>query len=331
MKLAAGELRPLMAALGESRGLLSKREIRAAARELGPAAGAIQNGDDTAALPDPDGGYTLFAAEGMFPGFVQAEPFFAGLCAVLANVNDIAAMGGRARAIVDVLWAGEQAEQTREVLAGLRAGSLLFGVPIVGGHTGRSTGGAYLSAAVLGKARRLISGFAARPGQRVLACIDLAGRFRDDTANFDALNRTEPQLVRARLELLPQLAEAGLVGAGKDISMAGLLGTLLMLLETSGCGAQLDLAAVPAPEAAVGQARRWLEAFPSYGFLLSVEPRHVGQIVDRFAALGVAAAPIALVTEERTLDVNYGGETVRYWDLTRETLMGFGCSSRSSS
>jgi len=324
MKLAPAELRPLMAALRETRGLTSKREIQAAARLLGSSAGAIRNGDDAAALPDPDGGYTLFAAEGMHPGFVQAEPFFAGLCAVLTNVNDIAAMGGRSRAIVDVLWAGEEAEQTRDILEGLAAGARLFGVPIVGGHTGRGAGGACLCAAVLGKARRLISGFAALPGQHVLACIDLAGRFRGDTANFDALDSVEPQIVRERLELLPQLAEAGLVGAGKDISMAGLLGTLLMLLETSGCGAELDLAAVPAPGAALGQARRWLEAFPSYGFLLTAQEQHIPEIVDRFAALDVVAAPIAQLTPTRSLDIAYAGESVRYWDLTRENLMGFG-------
>jgi selenophosphate synthetase-related protein len=127
--------------------------------------------------------------------------------------------------------------------------------------------------------------------------------------------------------LLPQLAEAGLVGAGKDISMAGLLGTLVMLLETSGCGAELDLERVPAPAAALGQARRWLEAFPSFGFLLAVEPEHIGHIIDRFAALGVVAAPIAELTRARNLDITYAGETVRYWDLARENLMGFGNES----
>ena len=324
MKLAQGELAPLVAALREARGVTSKREIQAAARALGPASGAIANGDDAAALPDPDGGYTLFAAEGMHPDFVQAEPYFAGLCAVLTNVNDIAAMGGRPRAIVDVLWAGDQAEQTRKLLAGLAEGARLFGVPIVGGHTGRIAGGACLCAAVLGKARRLISGFAARPGQQILACVDLAGRFRGETANFDALDSVEPGIHRERLELLPQLAEAGLVTAGKDISMAGLLGTLLMLLETSGCGAELDLASVPAPEQAEGQARRWLEAFPSYGFLLAAEPEHVPEICDRFAALGIVATAVARVTRELVLDVEYAGERARYWDMTRDILMGFG-------
>ena len=35
--------------------------------------------------------------------------------------------------------------------------------------------------------------------------------------------------------------------AAKDVSMAGIAGTLGMLAEASGCGAVLDVAAVPRP------------------------------------------------------------------------------------
>jgi uncharacterized protein len=326
MKLACHTLQPLLAALREGRGLAGKREIRPAARHFGGRQAGIQNGDDAAALLDPDGGYTLLAAEGMQPTFIDGEPWFAGLCAVLTNVNDIAAMGGRSRAIVDVLWASDSAEHTERLFAGLAAGAELFGVPIVGGHTGRSPAGATLSAAVLGKAKRLITSFDARPGHRVMACIDLGGRFRGDRPYFDGLTGGDPALARARLEVLPQLAEAGLAPAGKDISMAGLLGTLLMLLETSGCGARLDLKAVPAPACAESEPKRWLESFPSFGFLLAVEPEHVAEVTARFAAVDVTAVEIATVDDTRALDVTYEGESLRYWDLACEPLMGFSSS-----
>jgi uncharacterized protein len=324
MKLASHTLRPLVAALREGRGLSGKREIRSAARAFGCDPGGILNGDDAAALPDPEGGYTLLAAEGMQPSFVESEPWFAGLCAVLTNVSDIAAMGGRSRAIVDVLLASESSSHTDQILEGLQAGAELFGVPIVGGHTGRSAAGACLSAAVLGKAQRLITSFDARPGQQIMACIDLSGKYRGDRPHFDGLTGGDAALARARLDVLPQLAEAGLVSAGKDISMAGLVGTLLMLLETSGRGARLDLTAVPAPACAEAEPKRWLESFPSFGYLLSVEPAHVAEVTARFAAVGVTASAIATVDDTRALDIEYEGESVRYWDLSRESLMGFG-------
>jgi AIR synthase-related protein len=324
MRLAPRTFQPLIAALQESRGVAGKRVIRSAVRAFGRDHAGIQNGDDAAALPDPDGGFTLLAAEGMQPSFVDSEPWFAGLCAVLTNVSDIAAMGGRSRAIVDVLLASDSSAHTDRVLEGLQAGAEMFGVPIVGGHTGRSAAGACLSAAVLGKAQRLITSFDARPGQKVMACIDLSGKYRGDRPHFDGLTGGDAKLARARLEVLPQLAEAGLVSAGKDISMAGLVGTLLMLLETSGCGAQLDLAAIPAPACADAEPKRWLEAFPSFGYLLSVEPEHVAEVTARFAAVGVTASVIATVDDTRALEVSYEGESARYWDLSRESLMGFG-------
>jgi uncharacterized protein len=327
MNLSGHPLPELVAALRRSRALRAKQDIQRVARALGKHAGTIQNGDDAAVLPDDDG-YTLIAAEGMLPSFVQAEPWFAGFCAVMTNISDIAAMGGRPRAIVDVLFAGRDEAQTEAVLAGLGAGAALFGVPIVGGHTGRSGELPYLSAAIVGKARRLITSFAARPGDVLLACVDLRGGFRALGDNFDAVSGRQPEAIRAQLALLPELAEAGLVHAGKDISMAGLLGTLLMLLETSGCGALLDLQAVPAPPEACRQPLRWLSAFPSYGYLLAVRPEHVTQVSERFAAHGVSAAAVAQLRAGHTLELTYRGETHAYWDLSREALLGFGARAQ---
>ncbi len=49
--------------------------------------------------------------------------------------------------------------------------------------------------------------------------------------------------------------------AAKDVSMAGIVGTTGMLAEASGCGAELDVAAIPRP-ADVG-AGDWLTCFSS--------------------------------------------------------------------
>jgi hypothetical protein len=53
--------------------------------------------------------------------------------------------------------------------------------------------------------------------------------------------------------------------AAKDVSMAGLVGTLGMLAEASGTGAVLDVAAVPRPASAT--AGDWLTCFPGFGLL----------------------------------------------------------------
>ncbi|TMV80122.1 AIR synthase, partial [Thioclava sp. BHET1] len=75
-------------------------------------------GDDAAVLPRASG-YDLLAGEGFIPAFVAEDPWFAGWCAVMVNLSDIAAMGGRASAILDQVWATDAA-QAAPLLAGLR-------------------------------------------------------------------------------------------------------------------------------------------------------------------------------------------------------------------
>jgi selenophosphate synthetase-related protein len=178
-----------------------------------------------------------------------------------------------------------------------------------------------LAVAVLGRANRIISGAAARPGHTLLVAVDLGGSFRLPGA-FDAATHRSNAELRARIALLPELAEAGLVHAGKDISMAGLCGTLLMMNELSGTGAVLDLGRVPAPEGV--DAERWLTAFPSFGFVLAVEPHAVASVCARFDAAGVVCAPVGEVTSSTRLELVHGNERAVYWDLAEAPLTGFG-------
>jgi hypothetical protein len=53
--------------------------------------------------------------------------------------------------------------------------------------------------------------------------------------------------------------------AAKDVSMAGIVGTAGMLAEASGCGAVLDVAAIPRPSQAL--MADWLTCFPGFAML----------------------------------------------------------------
>jgi AIR synthase-related protein len=326
MKIEQGSLEALARELRGRAELDLKRDIQLAARAFGrttnsawfASSSAILNGDDAAALPDGEG-YVLFAAEGMRAEFLAADPWFCGFCSVMVNLNDIAAMGGRPWAITDVLFMGSG--ENERVLEGMVAASEAFGVPIVGGHTSRVAGNSFLAVSVLGKARRLISGHAARVGQELIVAVDLRGAFRGLGGNFNAATTASAEQLRRQLALLPELAEAGLVSAGKDISMAGVCGSLLMMLETSHVGASLDLGKLPAPPGV--EAFRWLNAFPSFGFVLSVDSSAVAEVCARFEAAGIACAAVGEVTADPRLELRYGKERALYWDLA-EPLTGFG-------
>src|SRR6202044_4063577 len=86
--------------------------------------------------------------EGFISALVDVDPWFAGWCGVMVNLSDVAAMGGRPLAVVDVVWA-EGEEGAKAVLDGLRAAAAAYGVPIVGGHTNLHNRERHLAVAVL--------------------------------------------------------------------------------------------------------------------------------------------------------------------------------------
>jgi uncharacterized protein len=317
----------LIAELRASRGIAHKRDISDVAALLPTAPEGIRLGDDAAAIPDGEG-YLLFAAEGFLNEFVEAEPWFAGWCGVMVNVSDICAMGGRPLAVVDAVWSRD-GERARPILAGLREAASAYGVPLVGGHTNnRNPRGEQLSVAILGRAQRLLTSFDAAPGDHLLAAIDLRGRYHEPYAYWDASTGPAIDLGRLRgdLELLPALAEAGLCRAGKDISMGGLIGTVLMLLECSGLGAVIDLSAVPRPPDA--PLSRWLCSFPSYGFLLAVAPAHVAAVCSHFRRRDIACAEIGVCDGSGLVRFAAAGEPpALFWDLRREPLIGMGAGA----
>lgn len=314
----------LLTEVAERSGLSAKADIARVTSEL-PAlpVGWHANGDDSAAIPDGDG-YQLLAIEGFINGFVDQDPWFAGWCGVMVNISDIAAMGGRPVAVVNALWDSE-AEHAAQIMAGMSAAAETFGVPIVGGHTNLATAQAQLAVAILGRAQRLLSSYSARPGQHLIAAIDLRGEFRRPFLNWNCATTAPAQRLREDLAVLPQLAESGVVCAAKDISQAGILGTALMLLECSGVAATIDLQQLPKPEHV--DWLEWLCAFPSYGYLLSCDDAHLDSVLAQFRDRNIAAQRIGKLHSGHQLTVQYGTQTSVFRDLKAAPLMGFGETS----
>ncbi|SDE19189.1 hypothetical protein SAMN05444679_118144 [Variovorax sp. CF079] len=319
-------LAEIVAELRASRGFAHKRDISDIVSALGQAlpGGAadlsqvVPLGDDCAAIPDGQGGYLLFAIEGLVEDFIERMPWFAGYCAVMVNVSDIYAMGGRPTAVVDALWSAGM-DPADQMLKGMAEASAKYAVPIVGGHSNNRSTRPQLAVAILGRARKLLTSFSARPGDQLVMAVDLRGAYEEPFPYWNASTRAPAARLRGDLELLPQLAEAGLCDAAKDISMAGAVGTALMLLECSQTGAVIDLDAMPRPAGV--PLLRWLSSFPSYGFILSVRPEKLAGVLARFAARDLACAVVGDVNDTRTLVLKQGAERELFWDLNRDAFI----------
>jgi len=323
----------LTAALLRGRGLTHKRDISevvGALQRALPSVGhgatqAVPIGDDCAAIADGDG-FLLFAIEGFVQDFVARLPWFAGYCGVMVNVSDIYAMGGRPIAVVDALWS-RGTETSQPLLEGLTTASARYGVPIVGGHTNQQSAQGQLAVAILGRARKLLTSFNARPGDCLVMAIDLRGGYEEPHLYWNASTHAPAERLRADLEVLPGLSEDGLCDAAKDISMAGAIGTTLMLLECSQVGAVIEIDAIPRPDVDTpakpkgASLLRWLQAFPSYGFVLSVRPEQVDAVLQRFADRDIASAVVGTVTHDPQVLLRHNGDTSLLWDVSTQALI----------
>jgi putative N-acetyltransferase (TIGR04045 family) len=225
--------------------------------------GAGWVGDDAAPVPGSD---LVAACDAILPAMVERDPEWAGWCGVLVNVNDLAAMGATPVGLLDALGARDAAHAA-SVLVGVRKAAAAYGVPVLGGHTQLGVPAA-LAITALGRADTPVPGGGGRPGHQIRLTIDVGGGWRPGYAGrqWDSTSSRSTSELRAMQSMVAVARPA----AAKDVSMAGIAGTLGMLAEASGCAAVLDVSAVPRPaEAAMGD---WLTCFPGFGMLTTTAP-----------------------------------------------------------
>lgn len=309
------DVHALAAAVRDLPALHAKRDLQLV-RRLGP----VGDGDDGALVAHGEE-WIVLCGEAILPAFVAAQPRAAGASAVVTNVSDVRAMGGRPLAILDMLVSPDEAH-AEQVLEGLAWAAELLGVEVVGGHL--TIGGpASLSATCTGIARKPLRSAAAQPGDVLLGAFCLEGRYMSDENDFfTSLRDRAPQRLRTDGDALVEVAEKGLCRAARDVSMPGAAGSLLQLLEAAGCGAVLVADRLPRPDGVC--AERWLRTFPSFGFLLAVAEEHADAARDVFTRRGLACARCGEFEDSRKLDLQCGAQRATVWDFDMAPLTGLG-------
>jgi len=140
---------------------------------------------------------------------------------------------------------------------------------------------------------------------------------RADFPFFPSFDERGAQLA-GDVRLLAEGAASGWVAAAKDVSMAGLVGSLAMLLECNRLGVTLDLDAVPVPAGV--SLEQWLCCFPCFAFLLFVPPGREQQCLDAFAARGLAAAVTGTLDDTGLLRLRLAGHAATAFDLGTESV-----------
>lgn len=317
------KLDKLVAEIRNYKGVSRKGPIAAVAMDLLPTSTEMllaTHGEDAAVIKCGRE-ILLMAADGIREDLVEADPFWAGYCAVLVNVNDIAAMGGQSVAMVNVLSCADV--DTRErIVAGMKEACMKFAVPMVGGHLHPDTSYTAIDVAILGKTdrSRLVLSSGASDGEDVIFAMDLDGRFTPKVPySWDTTSTKSSTVVRKQLRTMNKIAP--FLTAGKDISNPGALGSLGMLLESSGKGATVDVSKIPMPKNV--DLLQWLTAYQGCGFVVTCREARSKDVIDEFARSDIAAAVCGKVTTGCELTLRLNAETAVLFDFSKDTL---GCA-----
>ncbi|MBD0862438.1 AIR synthase [Gordonia sp. zg691] len=227
-------------------------------------------GDDGVPLPGTD---VIAACDAIIPSMIERDPEWAGWCSVLVNINDLSAMGAAPIGLLDAVGAPTTSHLTR-IIRGISAAAQAWRTPVLGGHTQVGVPSA-LSVTALGTTAHPLRAGGGTAGDTVSLHVDLGGSWRPGYADrqWDSTSTRRSDELCAMAGHLAAVSPA----AAKDVSMAGIAGTLGMLAEASGTGAELDVTAVPRPRGATMGA--WLTCFPGYAMITADRPGE-----PRFAA-----------------------------------------------
>jgi putative N-acetyltransferase (TIGR04045 family) len=212
-------------------------------------------GDDGVPVPGTD---VVACVDAIVPAMVERDPQWAGWCGMLVTAHDLSAMGAVPTGALDTVG-GRDAQHVQQILEGVKAGAEAFGLPILGGHTHLGVPGA-LSVTGLGRTDHPIAASGGNPGDALHLCADLTGGWRPGYTGrqWDSTSGRSHAALASMLGAVRRARPA----AAKDVSMAGLVGTVGMLAEAGGTGATIDVAAIPTPASAdLGD---WLTCFPGF-------------------------------------------------------------------
>lgn len=279
-------------------------------------------GDDAAVIDINTDQYLLLAADGIWGRLIEKSPWWAGYAAVLSNINDIYAMGGKPIAMVDIVSAGDT-KTLKAVVEGMVEGVRKFNVPVVGGHTHPDPGHASVSIGILGLVDKnaVIKSSTAHVGDNIVAAIDLDGRTGPNSVySWETTSHKSPQDLKKLYGSIEELGKKRLLTSGKDISNPGLIGTLGMLCEASCKGAVVDIEKIPYPAESNIPAELWLMIHPGTGFVMTLSENNTEACLDILKKGGFDAAVIGTITDKSRVDIVWKNETRTVFDLNKEPV-----------
>ncbi len=271
-------------------------------------------GEDSAAVKNDNGMYTLVTTDRIKTTFIEKFPFGAGFSSILVGVDDIYACGGTPLA-ASLIISFKNQTIGQKIIEGVCAGSNKFNVPIIRGHTNMKD---YyeLSTALIGEIKKedYISAKNAQPNDNVILAVDFEGRIgRASNLHWDTTTFKDSEIVLNKRKSMNVIAQEHLANSSKDVSNGGVFGTVLQLMQYSEVGVDIDIESIVIPPKLIAKGynlETYIKMFLTTSYILTAPEEKSQQIIKIFKDHDMSANLIGKVIKKVELKINNGKESL---------------------
>lgn len=271
-------------------------------------------GEDSAAINDNDK-YILITTDRINTNFLTSFPFGAGFSSILVGVDDIFCCGGTPLA-ASLILSYIDSKIGQNIIDGICEGSMKFQIPIIRGHT-KPRGESYeLSSTMIGEIYKedYISATNAKVNDAIILAVDFDGKVGKanklywDTVTF----KTSDQVLYKR-KAMNQIAHHHIVNASKDISNAGIFGSILQIIKYSSVGANIDIDSIQIPPKLKNQdysLEQYSKMYLTTSFVLTAPFDNLDETIEIFSSYGLKASFIGKIIKEPVLKIHNSNSSI---------------------
>ncbi len=260
--------------------------------------------------------YIILATDSIWHKVIEADLYWAGFVSILVNVHDIYAMGGKPLAALNVVSARSK-EEMKEIARGIRDACEKFDVKIVGGHIHPDAKVPSIDVSMIGVAKSILRSDTAETGDRIVFAADVEGKPHPKLIyNFDSTKKSK-DVLRNQFESMVEIAEKKLANAAKDVSNAGLLGTIAMMMEVSGKGCKIFVDRIFKPKNV--SFIQWILSYPACAFVVTTKNEE--EVIEIFEKHDLTAEVIGIVTDDKKVLLKSEGDEALLFDLNLESVL----------
>ena len=272
-------------------------------------------GEDSASIRDNEN-LILMTTDRIKTEYVLKNPFGAGFSSILVGIDDIYCCGGTPLA-ASLIVSFKNKQIGEKIFEGAMEGSQKFHVPIIRGHTNPNSNYNELSSTMIGEIKKddYISAKNAKFKDDIILAVDLVGKIPDVSKYYwDTVTFKQSEEVLLRRKSMNVIAQQHLANSAKDISNAGIFGTVLQLIKYSHIGAIININKIIIPPFLVKNGydlETYTKMYLTTSYILSAPEDKSTEILKIFDKHSMTASIIGkIIKDEHLLKISDGKESL---------------------